>query len=184
MRVNVSLLFAAAVALAIAGCDQDKNVTVKDKNGSVTISANGQQVAVHASDAKDGDVTISGSGGNFTVHSSDGNSTVDVNANGVNVRGKLPSFVSIYPGAKVISVVSGGSDHGGGGTIAFETGAGPDDVIGFYKQKAAGSGFAQNLNANDAGSLLYSATSGTKTIQVLASRDSQGTHAQVTWSGR
>lgn len=184
MRAQCPLLLAAAAALSLSGCDQGKNITIKDKNGSVTISANGQHFGVHANDGKEGDVTISGNGGNFTVHSSDGNSTVEVNASGVNISGRLPAFVNIYPGAKVISSVSGGGDHGGGGTVSFETGAAPGAVIGFYKQKAAASGFQQNVDANDSGSLIYSATSGTKTIQVLASKDSTGTHAQVTWSGR
>jgi hypothetical protein len=177
------LLLAAAAMLSLSGCDQGKNITIKDKNGSVTISANGQHVGVHASDGKDGDVTISGNGGNFTVHTSDGNSTVEVNANGVSASSNLPAFVNVYPGAKVVSSVSGGGDHGSGGTVAFETGAAPATVIGFYKQKAAASGFTQNLDANDSGSLIYAATSGDKTIQVLASKDSTGTHAQVTWSG-
>jgi hypothetical protein len=148
------------------------------------MSANGQHVTVHSNDAKDGDVTINGNGSNFTVHSSDGNSTVEVNANGVNVSGRVPAFVNIYPGAKVMSSVNGGGDKGGGGTMAFETGAAPAEVIGFYKEKAAASGFKQNFEANDAGSLLYSAGSGSETIQVLASKDSRGTHAQVTWSSR
>jgi len=183
MQRNISLLVLAA-ALALAGCDQGKNVTIKDKNGSVTVSANGQHITVHSDNGKDGEVTINGNGTNYTVRSSEGNSTVEVNTKGVNVSGRLPAFVNIYPGAKVISSVNGGGSHNGGGTVAFETGATPAAVIGFYKEKAAASGFQQNLDANDAGSLIYSATSGTKTIQVLASKDSSGTHAQVTWSGQ
>ena len=181
MQRNISILVLGA-ALALAACDQGKNVTIKDKNGSVVISANGQHVTVHSNDGKDGDVTINGNGSHYTVHTSNGNSTVEVNTNGVNVSGRLPAFVNIYPGAKVISSVNGG--NGGGGTVAFETGAAPAAVIGFYKQKATASGFQQNLDANDSGSLIYSATSGTKTIQVLASKDNSGTHAQVTWSGQ
>ena len=184
MQQKISLLALGATVIALAGCDQGKNVTIKDKNGSVVVSANGRHVTVHSTDGKDGDVTINGNGTNYTVHSSDGNSTVEVNTNGVNVSGKLPGFVNIYPGAKVISSVNGGSSNGGGGTVAFETGAAPATVIGFYKEKASASGFQQNLDANDSGSLIYSATSGTKTIQVLASKDSTGTHAQVTWSGQ
>jgi hypothetical protein len=184
MRTRFPLLTVAAMAMLMSGCDQNKSVAVKDKDGDVTISANGQQFHVHANDGKQSDVTVSGNGGNVTVHSTDGNATVMVNAAGMNVSGKLPGFVNIYPGAKVVSTVNGGSASGGGGTVAFETGAAPADVIGFYKQKAAASGFTQNLDANDSGSLLYSATSGGKTIQVLASKDTGGTHAQVTWSGK
>jgi hypothetical protein len=184
MRTRIPLLLVVASAMLMSGCDQNKSVTVKDKDGDVNISANGQQFHVHANDGKQSDVTVSGSGGNVTVHSTDGNATVEVNSAGVNVGGKLPGFVNIYPGAKVVSNINGGSTGNGGGTVAFETGAAPADVIGFYKQKASGSGFTQTLDANDAGSLLYSASSGSKSIQVLASKDSSGTHAQVTWSGK
>ena len=144
MRTRIPLLLVAASAMLMSGCDQNKSVTVKDKDGDVTISANGQQFHVHANDGKQSDVTVSGSGGNVTVHSTDGNATVEVNAAGVNVGGKLPGFVNIYPGAKVVSTVNGGSTGNGGGTVAFETGAAPADVIGFYKQKASGAGFTQN----------------------------------------
>ncbi|HEY1962107.1 MAG TPA: hypothetical protein VGG69_06805, partial [Rhizomicrobium sp.] len=113
----------------------------------------------------------------------DGSSSVDINANGVDVGGKLPAFVSVFPGAKVVSSATG-SDANGGGTVVMETNSPPADVIGFYRTKAASAGFKQNLDANDAGSLLYSASSGSKTVQVLASKDAEGTHAQVTWSGK
>ena len=56
------------------------NVTIKDKDGSVTISANGQQFAMHGHDGAQGQVTISGNSGNFTVHAGDGKSVVEVNA--------------------------------------------------------------------------------------------------------
>lgn len=118
------------------------------------------------------------------MHGDDGNSVVEINANGVHVHGKLPDFVAIYPGAKVVSSVTGGGANGGGGTLAFESDASPDAVIGFYKQKTARGGFRQNVDANDNGSLIYAATAGSKTIQVLASKDGAGTHAQVTWSGQ
>ena len=170
----------------LAGCDQNKSadIHVKDKDGSVTISANGQHFTMQARDGKSGDVTVNGNGEHFTMHSSDGSSSVDINANGVDVSSKLPSFVSVFPGARVVSSASGSSANGGGGTVVMETKSSPADVIGFYKSKAASAGFKQNLDANDSGSLLYSAASGGKTIQVLASKDAEGTHAQVTWSGK
>jgi uncharacterized Zn-binding protein involved in type VI secretion len=185
MRISIPVLMLGAT-LALAGCDQKNsaNVTIKDKDGSVTISANGQQFAMHGHDGAQGEVTISGNSGNFTVHAGDGKSVVEVNAAGVNVSGKLPAFVAIYPGAKVVSTVSGGDGKTGGGTVAFVSNAAPAAVIGFYRQKAASAGFRQNLDANDNGSLLYSATSGNRTVQVLASSDGGGTHAQITWSGQ
>ena len=185
MRLIASVLLVGSVSL-LAGCDQNKSadIHVKDKDGSVTISANGQHFTMQAHDGKSGDVTVNGNGEHFTMHSSDGGASVDINTNGVDVSSKLPAFVSVFPGAKVVSSATGSDANGGGGTVVMETRSSPADVIGFYKSKAASAGFKQNLDANDSGSLLYSASSEGKTIQVLASKDGEGTHAQVTWSGK
>ena len=182
MRASVRILLAGV--LLLAGCGQKNDVTVRDKNGSVTVSANGQHFIVRGNDGAHGDVTIAGNGERVVMHAGDGKSAVEINANGVNVSGKMPDFVSLYPGAKVVSSVTGGGAHGGGGTMAFETRAAPADVIGFYKQKTASGGFRQSVDENDNGSLIYAASSGSKTIQVLASKDGNGTHAQVTWSSQ
>src|ERR1041385_370235 len=102
MRALLPIVLAGTL---LAGCDQKEgaNVTVKDKNGDVTISANGQHFTMKANDGSHSEVTISGSGGHFTMHAGDGKSVVDINASGgVDVGGKLPGFVSVYPGAKVI----------------------------------------------------------------------------------
>src|SRR5437773_8943497 len=77
-------LFAAGMFL-LAGCDQNKgaNVTIKDKDGNVTISANGQHFTMQGTDGKSGSVIISGHGDQFTMKTSDGKSLVEINANGV-----------------------------------------------------------------------------------------------------
>jgi len=182
MRASVIfLLTVSALLLAACGQKNSANVTVKDKDGTVTIAANGQRFTVHGNDGSKGDVTISGNGGQVTVHAGDGKSVVDIDTNGMNADGKLPAFVSVYPGAKVVSMVAGNNQ---GGTLVMETEAAPAEVIGFYKQKAAGAGFTQTLDANDSGNLMYGATFAGRTVQVLASKDSDGTHAQVTWASR
>ncbi|HEX3652254.1 MAG TPA: hypothetical protein VHU18_05450 [Rhizomicrobium sp.] len=185
MWSSISVLMLGAT-LALAGCDQKNaaNVTIKNKDGSVVISANGQHFSVQGHDGAQSEVNISGNGGNFTVHAGDGKSVVEVNAAGVKVGGKLPAFVAIYPGAKVVSTVSGGDGKSEGGTVTFESNAAPAAVIGFYKQQTASAGFRQNVDINNNGSLMYSASAGDRTLQVLASSDSSGTHAQVTWSGQ
>jgi hemin uptake protein HemP len=186
MRARVSLLLLAGTVV-LASCDQNKSadVVIKDKDGSVSISANGQHFTMRGGDGKQGNVTISGNGEHFTMHATDGGkAVVDIDANGVNVGGKLPAFVTVFPGARVTSSVSGGDANGGGGTVVMETKSSPADVIGFYKQKTGAAGFRQTLDANDSGTLLYSASAGTRAVQVLASKDSEGTHAQVTWSGK
>lgn len=183
MRARFLLVMLAGTAL-LAGCDQNKNaVTVKDKNGSVTVSANGQHVTVQGGD-NGGNVTVSGNGSQVTMQADNGKSMVQINTGGVDTHGKLPGFVAVYPGAKVISSVSGSGGSGAGGTIQLEISATPDRVVEFYKQKTTAAGFQQTLDANDAGSLLYAATSGKRTVQVLPSADGTGTHAQVTWSGQ
>lgn len=169
--------------LLLAACDQkgSANVDIKDKDGSVTISANGEHFTMQAHDGGKGEVNINGNGQRVTVHAADGSSVVNIDTNGVDASGKLPAFINVYPGAKVVSLVTG---NGQAGTMTLEARAAPGDVIGFYRQKAEGSGFKQTLNANDAGNLLYGAAATGRTVQVLASKDSDGTHAQVTWSGR
>lgn len=182
VRPAITALTLAAACLLVASCGQkdSANIVVKDKDGGVTISANGQHFTMNAGDGKNR-VTINGNGEHFVMHAGDGRSEVRIDTNGVNVRGGLPAFVSIYPEAKVVSLVSGSAK---GGTMVLETKAAPDAVIGFYRQKAEGAGFKQILSANDAGNLLYGASSGPRTVQVLASKDGDGTHAQVAWSDR
>ncbi|MBV8800290.1 MAG: hypothetical protein JO208_10860 [Alphaproteobacteria bacterium] len=182
MRAFLPIMLTATLAL-LGGCDQKQsaNIEVKDKGGSVTISANGQHFSMRGNDGSHGEVTISGNGDHVTMHAGDGQSVVDINAGGVNVSGKLPGFVSVYPGAKVVSLVTGNNQSG---TLVMQTGAAPAEVVGFYKQKAQSAGFTQKLDANDAGNLLYSATFAGRAMQVLASKDSEGTHAQVTWSSQ
>lgn len=169
MRASAPLMLLGVLALLACGQKDDANVTVKNKDGTVTISANGDKSTV----------TVDGSGGQMTVHTGNGKSVAEINPAGVNVSGKLPAFISVYPGAHVVSLITGNNQSG---TMTIESGAAPSEILGFYKQKAEAAGFKQNLDANDAGNLLYSASFAGRTIQVLASKDSNGTHAQVTWS--
>ena len=185
MRAFVPI-FLAAGALLLAGCDQNKgaNVTIKNKDGNVTISANGQHFTMQGTDGKSGSVIISGHGDHFTMKTSDGKSLVEINANGVKITGNLPRFVGIYPGAKVTSSIAGGDSNGAGGTLVMESSAAPADVIAFYRKKSDGAGFRQTLNMDQGGTLVYAAASGEKQLQVLAAKTDTGTHAQVTWSGK
>jgi len=180
MRAIVSLV-AACLLLAACGPKDHADVVVKDKDGSVTISANGQHFTMQANDGSKSQVNIAANGQRVTMHAADGSSVVNIEADGVDVGRKLPAFVSIYPGAKVVSLVTG---NGQAGTMTLQANAAPAEIVGFYKQKAEGAGFKQTLGANDAGNLLYGATFAGRTVQVLASKDSDGTHAQVTWSSQ
>lgn len=183
MRRNLLL---AGSLLLLAGCDQNggANVTVRDKDGTVTVSANGQHITVRGNDGSDANVTISGHGQQFSVKSDDGRSVVEINGSGVNVSGKLPAYIGVYPGAKVSSSMVGGDASGVGGTLIMDTNAQPADIIKFYKQKTDAAGFKQTLSMDQGGTLVYSAAAGERGIHVLAARTDSGTHAQVTWSGR
>jgi hypothetical protein len=162
MRI-VSMAMAFVLAALAAGCGQSKHeqtVTINGKDGNVTVSANGEHV---------------------TMHSDDGKATVDVNTNGVAVSG-LPPFIAVYPGAKVVTSAAGTDTSGAGGTLIMEAKAAPGDVVGFYKKRAEGAGFKETMNMNMSGQLMYAAQSGDETVQVLAAKSDDGTHAQVTWA--
>ena len=158
--------FLLAGLVCLAGCDQNKheNVTIRDKDKNVTISGDGQH---------------------FSIHSSDGKQTVDINTNGGAAVGNLPSFVSVYPGAKVMTSATGTSATGTGGTLVLEIKASPAEVLGFYKQKATSAGFKEEASMNMGGTQMFTAKSGDRTIQIVTSSgDGGATHAQVTWSGK
>jgi hypothetical protein len=163
MRISTAAM-AFGAALIVAGCGQKKegdSVTIRDKGGNVTVSANGEHV---------------------TMHSDNGKATVDVNTNGVSVSG-LPPFIAVYPGAKVVTSATGTDGGGTGGTLIMEAAkAAPADVIGFYKQKAEGAGFKETMNMNMGGQLMFTAQSGDESVQVLAAKTDEGTHAQVSWA--
>lgn len=185
MRGGVSI-FIAGAALLLSACDQNKSADVKirDKDGNVTISANGQHLSVQSAGGKNEEVTISANSQNFSMRANDGKSSVAINANGVNVSSTLPGFVTVYPGAKVTTTAAGEDSSSTGGTLVMETKAAPSEVIAFYKQKSEGAGFRQTLNMDQGGTLVYAATSGARQLQVLAAKTDTGTHAQVTWSGK
>ena len=102
MRLFATALLVGSVGL-LAGCDQNKSadIHVKDKDGSVTISANGQHFTMRANDGKSGDVTVNGNGGHFTMHSSDGSSnTAFCFCSGVRLARKACADVAIAADAR------------------------------------------------------------------------------------
>jgi hypothetical protein len=182
------LIGAAAVSLAIGGCDQNSksnDVTVKGDNGSVTISANGQKFSMKASDDKNGNFTMSGNGGHFTMKASDGKQSVEINSTGGDTNMKLPDFVAVYPGGKVQSTAIGAGNNGNGGTLSFETTASPAAVIAWYKQKASSEGLSKAIDMNMGGTTMFTANAdgGKKTLQVIAASKATGAQVQVNWSG-
>lgn len=170
MPHKISIVLGCTVLL-LAGCGQKEDATVgKNAQEASSISADGQ--------GKDR-LTLSANGQQLTMRAHDGQSVLEVkNDGGVNVTGKLPGFVNLYPGAKVVSLVSGNNS----GTLKLEMHASPSDVIGFYKQRAEAAGFQQTSNAKGAGNLMYAAGFAGRTVQVATSPEAGRTHAVVSWS--
>jgi hypothetical protein len=153
--------------VALAGCGRNTNertVTVPGSNG--------------------GTVTISGNGQHFSATDANGHQSVDINSGGNGAPpANMPSFVPVYPGAKVTASVVGSGDKGNGGMIVIETSASIADVVAFYKQKTAASGFAETMNMNVNGTTMSTQTSADKkkTVSIVASVSNGTTHAQITW---
>ena len=154
-------LIVLAACLALAACgksDRDKKeVIVSDGNGAVSVTGNGEHI---------------------TIKSDDGKTTVNINANGLgNV--KLPDYAPLYPGAKTQGMVT--AKNAEGGTVAFETGASPQQVIDFYKQKSASAGLAEKMNMASGTGATFMASDGKKTLQVVAVKRDSGSHVQIFW---
>jgi hypothetical protein len=184
------LLFIAAgtiVCLALTACDQNpksNDVVVKGKDGSVTISANGQNFTMKANDDKNGNFTMSAGDGHFTMKASDGKQNVEINATGNSAEVKIPNFAS-YPGAKVRSTTVNAGADGTAASVIFETSDSPAAVIDYYKQKAADAGLTQALDMNMGTTTTFTANAdgGKKTLQVIAASSGSGARVQVNWSG-
>ena len=185
-------IFCVAIAMMplLAGCDRNSksnDVTVKGQNGTVTISANGQNFTMKASDDKNGNFSMSGSGGHFTMKASDGKQSVEINATGGGTHTKVPDFVAVYPGGKVESTTVSAGKDGNSGTLSFQTAATPAAVIAWYKQKAAGEGLAKAVDMDMGGTTMFTAHAEgeKKTLQVVAaSSGSGGAQVQVNWSAK
>jgi len=184
------MIATVAVCSVVAACDQNsktKDVTVKGENGTVTISANGQNFTMKAADNKSGNFTMSGNGSHFTIKASDGKQNVEINTTGGDANAKLPDFVAVYPGGKVKSTTISAGKDGAGGTLSFETSAPPATVIAWYKEKASNEGLSKAIDMNMGPTTMFTANtdSGKKTLQVIAaSSGTGGAQVQVNWSGR
>ncbi|HEX3430171.1 MAG TPA: hypothetical protein VHT03_04725 [Rhizomicrobium sp.] len=183
-----ALLTAMVVLPLVSACDQNSksnDVTVKGQNGAVTISANGQNFTMKASDDKNGSFTMSGNGSHFTMKASDGKQNVEINATGGATNMKLPDFVAVYPGGTVTSTTINSGKDRVGGSLMFQAHVSPAAVIAWYKQKAAGEGLSKAIDMNMGGTTMFTANadSGKKTLQVIAAATGEGAQVQVNWSG-
>ena len=186
---HVLTIATAAACLALAACDQNSksnDVSVKGQNGTVTISANGQNFTMKASDDKHANFTMTGNGSHFTMKASDGKQNVEINATG-GANAKMPDFVAIYPGGKVQSTTISSGKEGNGGTLSFQTAAAPAAVIAWYKEKAASEGLSKAVDMDMGGTTMFTAHADgeKKTLQVIAaSSGAGGAQVQVNWSAK
>jgi hypothetical protein len=159
-------LVAATMMIAAAGltaCGKhDTKVYTDSKGNSVAMSNTG-----------DGHMTITGSNGE----------KVEI---GAGSEAKMPSWLPLYPGAKVTASFTGQGKDGNAGMVSFHTTDSADAVIAFYKQKAGGAGMADTMNMNSGGTVVYvAANEKAKTqLSVSATKESDGTTAQVNWGAK
>jgi hypothetical protein len=92
-------------------------------------------------------VTFSGEGG-------EGSITVGAGA----APGDLPAYAPVYPGATILSTMSGRGEEGGGGMVMLQTADAQAKVLAFYEGKIAGAGLSQTAKAQSNASATLSAS--------------------------
>lgn len=157
-------VLAIGAAVALAGCGKKDEKTVYSDGGNT--------------------ITQSQSGDHMTVTGQNGEKMEF--GTGAGAASKLPAYAPLYPGATVTSSFSGAGKEGSGGSLAFHTTAAPADVIAFYKDKAAGGGLKQTMNADMNGTMMFTAQNDDNKTQVsiTATKGADGTEGQITWSSK
>jgi len=152
-----------AIAAGVAGCG--KSATKVYTNG------------------KD-NVAVSNSGDHMTITGANG-AKVEFGS-GTTATAKMPSFLPLYPGAKVTTSITGSDKNGSGGMVAFQVAASTDDVVNFYKQKTTAAGMAQAMSAQMGDTSTYvAANDKTKqSVSVSATKGGDGTTVQITWGAK
>ena len=109
------------------------------------------------------------------------NKGTQVTMAGAGSSASMPAYAPMYPGATVEATVTTPNQ---GGMVAFKTSASAQDVIAFYKKAAGDAGFKDNLDMTTGDAITFSASDpgGKHAFNVVATRNGDGTHAQVTWN--
>lgn len=158
--VAATMIIAAA---GLSGCGKKDTKVYTDSNGNTVAMSN----------SGDGHMTVTGADG----------AKVEI---GAGSEAKMPSWLPLYPGAKVTASFTGQGKEGAGGMVSFTTADAPEAVIAFYKQKAGASGMADTMNMNSGGTLVYIASNEKAKTQlsVSASKGGDGTTGQVNWGAK
>jgi len=158
-KIFAVVMIGTAVALAACGKKDEQKTVYSDGTNTVTQTGSGDHM------------TITGSNGEKVEF-------------GSGASAKMPSYLSLYPGAKITSSFTGQGKDGGGGVVTFHAGAAPAQIIAFYKQKAAAAGMSEAMNMETGGTTMFAANNdkAKTSLSVTATKAADGADAQVTWS--
>ena len=95
----------------------------------------------------------------------------------------LPSYLPLYPDAKVVGGFERPSRFGTGGSVIYTCAAQPTDIIAFYEKNAAAANFVQTTNNANGATLAYAARAGSRSFQVIVEPIPGGSHVQIFWVG-
>ncbi|WP_288759064.1 hypothetical protein [uncultured Brevundimonas sp.] len=97
-----------------------------------------------------------------------------------------PPFAALYPGATADTpAVIAAGDAGQGGLVTFETTATPDEVIAYYRDRAAQAGLRPVMGMNQGDARAYGAADGEPDgakLSVVAAPAEGSTSVQLSWS--
>ncbi|HQT93623.1 MAG TPA: hypothetical protein PK435_03240 [Thermoanaerobaculaceae bacterium] len=180
-----------AAKLAVAANPDLEVVASDDESGTVTIrnKKTGEEITMNAADIKNGrlkfknekgeEVTFEGSGQKgkegLRIKSSKGTMAFgDVEAV------KMPAWVPVYAGAKVMASTRQKTEDGFTGTYSFQTPDAAAAVLARYESELDGAGFAvERQSAGALGSLHAKADGGARTVSVSAIPIGATTHVTV-----
>lgn len=169
-----------AAKLAVAANPDLEVVSSDDEDGTVTIrnKKTGEEITMNAADIKNGrlkfknekgeEVTFEGSGEKgkegLRIKSSKGTMAFgDVEAV------KMPAWVPLYAGAKVMASTRQKTEDGFTGTYSFQTPDAAPAVLARYESELSGAGFAiERQSVGAVGSLHAKGDGGARTVAVTA----------------
>jgi len=153
----------AATAIGLVGCGKSDTKVYSNGKDSVAVSQSGDHM------------TVTGSNGEKVEF-----------GNGVTATANMPSYLPLYPGAKVTASFTGSGKDGSGGVVTFSANAAPADIINFYKPKLTTAGMAQTASMEMGATTTYVAANeaSKRSVSVSATKSGDGTTVQLTWSGK
>lgn len=112
----------AGAALALASCGGEKTVYSDTEGNEVKVVREG-----------DGDTS------EIEISNADGSATVNIDSTGADT--KMPLGFAVYPGAKVVSSMTGNAEGKTGGMVVMQSSAERDAVIAWYRKAILAKGY-------------------------------------------